>query len=90
MSICSRKLIACLTYFCSRNAGGEGVGFVFGQIDETVLDRSDLASQLCRVRGLEQRGKLGGFIESHSAVIHDSLVWGAGFVVNAPLLAVLI
>ena len=50
MSRCSRNLIACLTFFCSRNAGGEGVGFVLREGDETVLDRSDLAGQFGGVR----------------------------------------
>jgi len=90
MSICSRKLSACLIYFCSRNAGGNRFSFLFREVNESVLDRSDLPSQLCRVRGLEQGGKLGGFRSSHGAGINDALVWGAGLVVNTRFLAVLI
>lgn len=48
MSRCVRNFIAGLTWFCSRNAGGEGFCFVFREGDEAVLDRSDVTSQFGR------------------------------------------
>jgi len=64
MSRCSRKLIPCLTYFCSRNTGGNRAGFVLGESDEAGLDCDDLPSQLRRVRRLEQGGELRSFLDS--------------------------
>src|SRR5660398_319520 len=60
ISRCSRKLIACLSWFCSRTVGGDGVGLVLCEGDEAGLNRGDLAGQLGRVCGLEQRGQFDG------------------------------
>ena len=75
MSRCSRKVIPCLTYFCSRNTGGNRAGFVLGESDEAGLDCDDLPGQLGRVGDLEEGGELGGFLRGEDPGIVKPRVW---------------
>ena len=83
-------MIPSLTYFCSRNTGGNRAGFVFREVDEPRLNRSDLAGQLGRIRDLEEGGELGGFLRGEDPGIDDALVGRARLVIDPRLLAVLV
>lgn len=76
-SRCSRDVFVCLTWFCSRNACGEGGGFGCGESDQAGLDRVDLTGEVGGVRLVEERGQLAGLLGVEDAGVEYSLVRGA-------------
>src|SRR5659263_482927 len=83
MSRCSRIMCACLTWFCSRNAGGVCGGLGGGEVDQLGLDRGDVPGQLGGVEACEEFLKLGVRGGGEDAGVGDALVGGAGLVVDA-------
>ena len=59
-----------------RDFGGDRGGFIFPEDNEAGLDCGDLEGQLGRVRGPEQGGQFGGFLDARDAGVDDALVRG--------------